>query len=159
MSGGGNYCPRERGPAQRPGRSGPPAAARKYRSASEPSRPNAMVWRRRTVRTSTLSGRTRAVPGSRCLIARCSRSCHVRFLAKQDDSVSLSARRAGARSTSVAPQQRRNASLWRQNTSPQRATNCFVTDAASQLGGCNSPRFLSMQRPKPVDTEPPMSGF
>jgi hypothetical protein len=47
----------------------------------------------------------------------------------------------------------------RQNTSPLGATNRFVTYGASQVGRRNSAGFLSMQRPKPVDTGPSMSGF
>ena len=62
----------------------------------------------------------------------------------------------------VAPQQRRNASPRRRIaslTSLLNAASRFVTESASRVGGRNSARFLSMQRPKPVDIGRPLSGF
>jgi hypothetical protein len=43
--------------------------------------------------------------------------------------------------TSVAPQQRRNASLWRRNTSPLGATNRFVTGERFAIGPLQQPRI------------------
>ena len=63
--------------------------------------------------------------------------------------------RVRSRCTTAAPKRVTSATkrVTTQHASP------FVTDCASRRGGCNSRRFLSMQRPKPVDIGRPLSGF
>lgn len=111
MSGRGNYCLARDGSAQGPGRSGPPAAALKYRSASEPS-PREM----QSIGGDGRSGRApERPPARRCgesmlhaamgadlcraarqsALARAARSCV--FSRIRNGIVSVSARRVGAR--------------------------------------------------------------
>src|SRR5262245_53935391 len=89
-----------------------------------------------------------------------SRAATIAILIRQKAHEQLRALRAPRRCAlaAVAPQQRRNASPQRRNASLLGAQS-FVTDCGSRVGGRNSPRFLSMQRPKPVDTGRAMSGF
>jgi len=138
------------GPAHGPDGPVRPAAALKYRSASEPSR-RKMRW----IGGDRRSGRapwTVARRDNRLAPARRVRALFRESGMKSTRSARAERVRLRSRCTTAAPK--------RVTSATERVTaqcnEAFCNGGASRVGGRNSARFLSMQRPKPVDTGPPM---
>src|SRR5262245_42860197 len=92
------------------------------------------------------------------LVCRTARQLAILIRQKKHEHCALGARRAGARSQPLHHSSAETRHLSDETCHCSAQESC-VTDCGSRVGGRNSSRFLSMQRPKPVDIGRPLSGF